>query len=58
MTFECENDETNRLLAVADNIEIILKILPRPLLEALGAVEQADESPKHEAARGTERMVQ
>ena len=57
MTFECENDKTNRLLAAADDIKIIVKIQPRPSPKGLGADEQADESPRNEAARGTERMV-
>ena len=37
MTFDCENDETDDFLVAADNIEIIVKIQLRPLLEALGA---------------------
>ena len=57
MTFGCENDETDRLLAAADDIEIIVQIQPRPSLEALGADDRADESPKNEAARDTERMT-
>ena len=57
MTFNCENDKTDRLLAAADNIEIIVKIQPRPSLEAVGADERADESPKNEASRGTEGMT-
>ena len=57
MTFICENGETDRLLAAADDIEIVVKILPRPSPEALGADKRAGESPKHEAARGTERMA-
>ena len=57
MTFDCENDETDRLLAVVDDIEITVKIQPRPLLEALGADERADESPKNESARGMKRMT-
>ena len=57
MTLGSENDETDRLLAAADDIEIIVKIQPRPSLEALGADERAGESPKNEAARFTERMA-
>ena len=53
MTFDCEDDETDRLVAVADGIEIIVKIQPRPLAEALGADERIDKSPTNEAARGT-----
>ena len=52
-----ENGEINRLLPATDDIETIVKIQPRPLLEALGADERADESPKNETARGTERMT-
>ena len=57
MTFDCENDETDRLLAAADDIEIIVKIQPQPLLEDLGDDELADESPKNELDEGTERMT-
>ena len=49
MTFDCE-DETNCLLAAADDIRIIVKIQPQPLPEALGAYE----SPTSKAVRGTE----
>ena len=54
---DCENDETDCLLVVANDIENIVKIQPRPLPEALGADERADKSPKSEAARGTKRMT-
>ena len=42
MTFDCENNKTDRRLAVVDDIEITVKIQPRPSLEALGAEERAD----------------
>ena len=48
MTFNCEDNETDRLLVAADNIEMIVKVQLRPLPEALGA----DKSPTSEAARG------
>ena len=57
MTFDCDNNETNRLLAGADDIKLIVKIQPRLSLEALGADERAVESPKNKAARGTEWMT-
>ena len=53
MTFDCKDDDTDRLLAVADNIVITMKIQPRPSPVALGA----DKSPTNDAARGTERMA-
>ena len=57
MSFNCENGETDHLLAAANNMKINVKIQLQPSLEALGADERADESPKNEAARGTERMT-
>ena len=40
MSFDCENDETDCLLAAADDIENIVKIQPRPSLEPLGAADE------------------
>ena len=53
MTFHCEDDETNRLVAVTDNIEVIVKIQPQPSPEALGP----DEPPTNKAAKGTKGMA-
>ena len=47
MTFDCEDDEADRLVATAGDLEIVTKIQPRPSPVAQGA----DESPANEAAR-------
>ena len=53
MTFDCENNETDCFLAAADNVEIVVKMQPRPSSTVLAA----DKSTKNEASRGKERAA-
>ena len=53
MSLEYDDEETDRLLAVADNIDFVVESQPRTSPELLGAAE----TPTFEAAKSTAGMA-